>query len=93
MKYSDCRSWLAEVEKLNELKTVDGAHWDIEIGVLSDYLCRQRNQPAVVFDHIVDYPAGYRILVNDVNSKQRLAFTLGLPRDLDERGDAFRRCV
>jgi len=85
MQYRDCRSWLAEVERLGELKTVDGAHWDIEIGVLSDYLCRQRNQPAVLFDHIVDYPEGYRILVNDVNSKQRLALTLGLPIDLEER--------
>lgn len=85
MNYTDCRRWLAEVEKLGELKTVDGAHWDIEIGVLSDYLCRQRNQPAVVFDHIVDYPAGYRILVNDVNSRKRLAFTLGLSTELDER--------
>jgi 4-hydroxy-3-polyprenylbenzoate decarboxylase len=86
MPHADMRAWLNDVERLGELRTINGAHWNIEIGVLTEYLMRERNQPAVLFDHIQDYPPGYRLLVNDVGSRKRLALTVGLPIDLDERG-------
>ena len=81
------------MKKLGELRVLRGAHWDIEIGVLAEHLMRGRNQPAVLFDDIVDHRPGYRLLVNDIGSKDRLALTLGLPAGLDENGikAAWRR--
>lgn len=32
----DLRTWLAEVEKLGELKHVHGADWDLELGAISE---------------------------------------------------------
>lgn len=93
MSHRDLREWLDDVKKLGELKILRGAHWDIEIGVLAEHLMRGRNQPAVLFDEIVDHLPGYRLLVNDIGSKDRLALTLGLPTGLDESGikTAWRR--
>jgi hypothetical protein len=31
----DLRSWLAEVEKLGELREVRGADWNLELGAIS----------------------------------------------------------
>jgi len=86
MHYRDLRTWLRQVEEMGELKTIKGANWDLEIGVLAEHIMRANQQPAVIFDQIVDYPAGYRILVNESGSRKRAALTLGLSTDLDEPG-------
>ena len=87
--FQDLRDWMDEADKLGELREVKGAHWDQEIGAVVDMLNRKKNCPAVVFDDIVDYPSGYRILVNSVSSSKRLALTLGLPTDLEGRDLAW----
>jgi len=93
MEYHDLRTWLKRVEQLGELRVIRGAHWNPEIGVLAEFLMRGRNEPVALFDSITDYPPGFRVLVNDVGSRKRLALTLGLPIDLNERGlmDAWRK--
>jgi 4-hydroxy-3-polyprenylbenzoate decarboxylase len=93
MIHRDLRTWLKDVEGLGELRIIRGAHWDIEIGVLAEYLMRGRKQPAVLFDEIVDHAPGYRLLVNEVGSTKRLALTLGFPVELDERaiGTSWRK--
>lgn len=83
---SDLRDWIQKVEELGELRHVHGAHWNLEVGALME-LARQetRTRPALLFDQIVDYPEGYRILTGIGNSRRRVALTLGLPPDLAER--------
>ena len=49
---------------------------------VADMVNRRRNGPAVLFDEIVDYPKGYRILVSSVASSKRLSLTLGLSTKL-----------
>src|SRR3972149_2927832 len=39
----------------------------------------RRGTPAVLFDDIPGYPSGYRVLVNAVSSRNRLALAMGLP--------------
>ncbi|NIO10337.1 MAG: UbiD family decarboxylase, partial [Deltaproteobacteria bacterium] len=86
MQYRDLRTWLNLVAEMGELKIINGANWDLEIGVLAEHVMRAKQEPAVIFDQIVDYPAGYRILINESGSRKRAALTLGLPVDLDEPG-------
>src|SRR3990172_3919709 len=75
----DLRQWLAKAEEIGELETVRGAHWDLELGVITEIVGRQRGKPAVLFDDIPGYPSGYRVLVNAVSSRNRLALAMGLP--------------
>ncbi|HEV2357153.1 MAG TPA: UbiD family decarboxylase [bacterium] len=84
MSYRDLRDWMTEVEELREIKTIHNAHWDVEIGVITE-IVMNRHGPAVLFDRIAEYPAGYRILVNALGGPKRLAHTLGLPADRDVR--------
>ncbi|MDR7566733.1 MAG: UbiD family decarboxylase [Armatimonadota bacterium] len=83
----DARDWLRQVEALGELRVVRGASWDLEIGVITEEVQKRRNPPgpAVLFDEVPGYPAGYRVLVNTLGSPRRLALTLGLPTDASDR--------
>lgn len=82
MSFSDLRGWLQEAEKMGQLEMARGAHWNLEIGAITDLLRRQRNRPAIIFDDIPDYPSGYRVLVNLFGSNDRIALTWGLPTGL-----------
>ena len=79
----DLRSWMASVEELGELKHVSGAHWDVELGGIAEINNRQRG-PSLLFDDIVDYPSGYRVLTGTTGSSARLAATLALPTNLSD---------
>lgn len=79
MDYQDLREWLGCVDEMGELKRLTGAHWDREIGSITDVLHHTEPSPAVLFDEIVDYSPGRRILVNALHSRERLALTMGLP--------------
>jgi UbiD family decarboxylase len=76
----DLRDWLAKVESMGELKRIEGADWDLEIGCLLDPAVRGEDTSALLFDNIKDYPAGYRILTSPLYSLNRVALTLGLPQ-------------
>ena len=62
--YEDLRGWLEQAEKLNEVRTVDGASWQEDIGMATELLHHSDPAPAALFDNIPDYPAGHRVLTN-----------------------------
>jgi UbiD family decarboxylase len=75
----DLRDWLAKVESLGELKRLEGADWDLEIGSLLDPKVRGEDTSALLFDNIKGYPAGYRVLTSPLYGVNRVALTLDLP--------------
>src|SRR2546430_3589736 len=75
---TDLRSWLTDVEAHGELKTVDGADWNKEIGTVVELNAKARG-PALLFDKIKDYPAGFRLLAGAMSSAKRLSLTLEMP--------------
>jgi UbiD family decarboxylase len=77
-RYVDLRDWLDKVEALGELKRVDGASCDLEIGTLTDLVCHSPQRSAVLFQNIPGYPPGYRIAINATGSFKRLAMVLGV---------------
>jgi UbiD family decarboxylase len=74
----DLRLWLDEVRRLGELRDVAGAHWNLELGAISELNVKRANPPALLFDRIGDYPEGYRVLTCSTSSPARLASILRL---------------
>lgn len=81
--YEDLRDWLKIVESMGELKRVNGADWNLEIGTMAELIYRERSGtiPALLFDRIEGYPEGFRILFGQHTSFSRLALAVGLPVD------------
>jgi UbiD family decarboxylase len=87
MSYRDVREWIQKVDDMGELKVVEGADWNLEIGALSVLASKHKdNTPALLFDRIKDYPAGFRILVGFFESLRRSALTTNLPIDISREG-------
>jgi hypothetical protein len=40
--YDDVRQWLELVESMGELKRIDGADWNLEIGTMAELIYRER---------------------------------------------------
>jgi len=82
---NDLRDWLDLVGELGELKVIEGAHWDLEIGAASDVNYRRTSPSALLFDRVVGYPAGARVLSGTMSNARRLGLTLRLGTELDDR--------
>jgi len=77
MRSRDLRDWISHVDELGELKRIEGAHWDVEIGAITELgHHRGERSHALLFDHIQGYPPGYRVLSNTLNTVKRIAMTL-----------------
>ena len=93
MQYRGLRGWLDQVEKMGELRKVDGAHWDVEMGALTHMLTEKSRgaAPAILFDNVPGYPKGYRTLYGQLSSVRRIALTLGLPLDYERKVDVVQK--
>ena len=83
-RYHDLREWLREAEKLGELRTVQGASWQEEIGLAADVVIPRDDGPAVLFDEVPGCPKGFRLLINVFAGKRR-NMTLGFGDDLSKQ--------
>ncbi|MBI2319587.1 MAG: UbiD family decarboxylase [Betaproteobacteria bacterium] len=77
--FEDLREFIEKSRELGECRTVEGAHWDVEIGRIAELSLSVRDSPLLVFDKIDGYPSGYRIATNPFSSSRRVALGLGLP--------------
>ncbi len=81
MAFRDLRQFIEAAEALGDLTLIKGAHWDLEIGCITE-LSAEREGPLLLFDSIPGYPEGYRIVTNFLGTPRRFALALGLPPDL-----------
>jgi UbiD family decarboxylase len=90
--YNDLREWMAEAERLGEVRTVQGASWEEDIGLAAEAVLRAENGPCVVFEDIPGCPEGFRLLLN-MFAGQRRNMTLGFPTGLTkwELSDGYRQ--
>ena len=73
--YEDVRQWLDLVESMGELKRVNGADWNLEIGALAELIYRERSGtiPALLFDQVKgvwSLESGIGSLFNVISIKQ-----------------------
>ncbi|MEE9568550.1 MAG: hypothetical protein V3W37_04115, partial [Candidatus Binatia bacterium] len=54
LNYVGLRDWVEQVEGMGELLKIDGAHWDKEMGVMTQMLTENSKgrAPAILFDEI-----------------------------------------
>jgi 4-hydroxy-3-polyprenylbenzoate decarboxylase len=83
MTHTDLRDWLKEIERNGQLKQINGAAWDVEMGSIVELIYREGKdpKPTILFDEIPGYPKGYRTLFGMLGSTWRIAKTLGLPEE------------
>ncbi|MCJ7769659.1 MAG: UbiD family decarboxylase, partial [Dehalococcoidales bacterium] len=75
--FSDMREYIKQVEKLEEIKIIQGADWDLEIGTITEIMAKP-GAPLLLFDNIKGYPSGYRVVTNLAASHQRVCLLLGI---------------
>lgn len=87
--YRDLREFLALTESMGELRTIRNAHWDREMGAITEIVYRDkpRDAPALLFDHVPGYPERYRCLYGMLASAHRFALALGLETGIASRAD------
>src|SRR6201988_2595178 len=79
----DLRDWLKDVKRLEQLEQISGAHWDLEIGALTEIILeRISTPPAVIFDQVPGFDPNRRVLANMLESLEPTALTLNLPLEL-----------
>ena len=88
--YDDLRQWMAESDKLGELKRANGYNWQEQIGMAAELLQHRDDAPVALFDEIPGAPKGHRVLTNFFG-KTRQNMTLGFPPHLNkvELSEAF----
>ena len=82
----DLRDWIQKVKAFGELREVLGADRDVDIGPLTQTAEGMANGgPALLFDRIIGFPSGFRILTNANNSIRRFSCTSGFEECLSIR--------
>jgi 4-hydroxy-3-polyprenylbenzoate decarboxylase len=83
LPYDDLRGWLAEAERLGEVRHVKGANWQEEIGMATELVSHNDRAPALLFDEVPGVRKGFRVLSN-IFAGTRKNMTLGFPVELDK---------
>ena len=80
MAYKDLREWLSQVDAMGQLKKIDGADWDLEMGAITELIYHEGHgtHPAILFDNTPGFPEGFRALFGATCSPERMALTLGM---------------
>ena len=89
--FDDLRQFIARVSELGELKQVDGADWDLEIGAITEIEAESPDARLLLFQNIKGYPPGFRVASNLFNTSRRIALAFGLPLHLS--GTALVRAM
>jgi 4-hydroxy-3-polyprenylbenzoate decarboxylase len=79
MAFGDLREFIAALDTSGHLVRIKReVDWDMEVGAVSRRVF-ERFGPAILFEKIKDYAAGYRVLNGPVATWNRVAIALGLP--------------
>ena len=65
----DLREWLDRVRAIGELEEVNGADWNLEIGIISELNAKRTNSKAFLFDEIKGYRSEERRVGKECRSR------------------------
>mgnify|MGYP001367091488 CR=1 FL=1 len=81
--YEDLRDWIAQADRLGELREVNGANWEQDIGLACTVVKYDENSPVLLFDNIPGVKPGFRVLANFFGGTRK-NMTLGFPENLSK---------
>ena len=79
MPFNDVREFIEAARELGQVKEIHGAHWNLEIGALTEMFAFKEPSPLVLFDQIPDHAANFRVAANLINTPTRSGLTVGMP--------------
>lgn len=84
--FDDLRSLIQVLDGMGQLKKVEGADWNLEIGTILELMMERHgpNGPTLLFDNIKDYPAGYRVVTYPLYSREAQRLSFGIPDGLSD---------
>ena len=82
--FQDLREYLSAVEAMEQLKVVDGADGELEIGALTGLIGARKDCPVLLFDGIKGYARGWRLATNMLNNAARQKLIHGCPPEISE---------
>lgn len=85
MGFRNLQEWIDAAKRVGELRHIPGAHWEKEIGLLTELAYRDTARPSLLFSDIPDHPGSAGIVTNALGSPRRLALTLGLDTEGNRR--------
>ncbi|MGA3127312.1 MAG: UbiD family decarboxylase [Candidatus Korobacteraceae bacterium] len=77
MGFKDLREFIDTAASCGDVKQVDGADWDLELGAITEVAASTPSCPLLLFDNIKGYKPGYRVATNLLHTERRLALALG----------------
>lgn len=83
MAFADLRAFIDGAARIGEMKVIEGADWNLEIGCLTELMAEQQG-PLLLFDKIVGYPKGFRLVTNALATARRFALALGLATEVSK---------
>src|SRR5574342_986413 len=81
MPFNDLREFIVAARELGQVREIHGAHWNLEIGALTEMFAFKEPSPLVLFDQIPDHPPKFRVASNLINNAVRSGLTVGMPAD------------
>jgi len=85
MSFKDLREFIQVLQQRGELKTIDGASAELEIGGVSQIAAESPQCPALLFDSIDGFARGRRVLTNVVANKARERLACGISEELSDK--------
>ena len=68
MPFNDLREFIDAARALGQVKEIHGAHWNLEIGALTELFAFKEPSPLVLFDRIPDHNPNFRVAANLINT-------------------------
>ena len=71
----DLREFIDGVGKLGELKVIENANWEWELGAITYSIAKKAYPPALLFDKIEGYKQGFRVFTIPCSTDKRIALS------------------
>lgn len=77
IEFNDMREWIEQANKIGELKVIEGADPNLEVGTMVQ-INGKNEGPALLFDKLKGYKDGFRIVTNSLGNIKTVNLTFGL---------------
>ena len=85
MPFDDLREFISALQARHEIKLIEGAGAELEIGAVTQIAAESAPCPALLFDSITGFRKGQRMLTNATANRSRERLVCGLSADLSDK--------